>query len=356
MKIKFYGVRGSIPSPLTGSQIQDKIARIIRQIQYVGADKLPEINKSLEFQAAVSNVNSVKEWMRDNLDFNLYSTYGGNTTCVEVRCGTYPIILDMGTGIRALGDDMIPEIIGNGGIQGTVLQSHLHWDHIQGMPFWKPLFMPSSKFNNKFTFFGGKEWDSKLETVLRGQMNTPVFPVRLEELQASAMDMEFNTIHDGWGKSLNEPEVERISREPLRFHENIDLLARKLNHPQETFGYRISYKGNTMTFTTDHEPYADGIHNNLKELVDGTDIWVTDCQYGHDVYLGKTDGVQKMGWGHSYPEYIAEVAKECGVKKVITTHHDPAASDKDVELIAETVQNNCEIETMAAFEGMEIEI
>jgi len=360
MKIKFYGVRGSIPTPLSGDQVQDKIARVIRQIQYVGADKLPEINKSLPYIDSVSDTEAIKQWLEDEMDFNLYSTYGGNTTCMELRCNKYPIIFDMGTGIRALGDAMIPEILGNNGIRGTVLQSHLHWDHIQGMPFWKPLFMPSSKFDNQFTFFGGKEWDSQLEVVLQGQMNHPVFPVRLEELQASAMSMKFDTIYDGWGMTLESAKAAKgkvsFSQDPLRFQEGIGLLARKLNHPQETFGYRVTFQGNTLAFTTDHEPYAAGIHNNLRELVDGVDLWVTDAQYSHDMYTGKKDGIQKFGWGHSYPEYIAEVAKECSVKRVITTHHDPASTDEDVERIAQTVWDNSQVHTEPAYEGMEIEI
>ena len=105
------------------------------------------------------------------------STFGGNTTCVEVRCDDTLIVMDMWTGLRELGLGLMGETFKNNGLRGTILQSHVHWDHIAGYPFFPQLYMPRKRLDNQFTFYGGKEWDRSLESVLRGQMNPPVFPV-----------------------------------------------------------------------------------------------------------------------------------------------------------------------------------
>ncbi len=330
-KIKFYGVRGSIPSPLTGKQVEEKITLAFQKAEGLKGTEW-------EHQFGKDNSNDLK-WVQNHIQFNIRSTYGGNTTCMEARCNNLPIIFDMGSGMRELGKAMIPEIFANKGFNGKVLESHLHWDHIQGFPFFAPLFMPRKKFRNRLEFFGGKSWDAQLELVLQGQMNPPVFPVNLKELNHTSMQMDFNTIWDGWEEDIDATK----------------LLARKLFHPQETFGYQVINDGIKIVFATDHEPYSgDIVPAGLRELADGADILITDCQYSHDNFLGNKDGVQKLGWGHSYPEYIAMVAKECGVKKVITTHHDPNSSDREIEMIADTVEAICDISTEPAYEGMEI--
>lgn len=314
MKIKFWGVRGSVPSPLTPVQIQEKV------------------NKAIELS---------KQGLP--IPFEIGSTYGGNTTCVEVNCGNQLFILDMGTGVRELGKEQLKTSFKNKGLFGTILQSHVHWDHIQGFPFWAPLYLPRRQFNCKFDFFGGKQWDSQLDLVYRSQMDSPNFPINLQELEQTSMHMNFQTIYDGWEK--------------LFITHNIDIkvLARKLNHPQETFGYRIEYKDKSIAFTTDHEPYGLIVPKPLAELVQGVDLWITDCQYSHDDYVGK-NSVQKLGWGHSYPEYISLVAKECGVKKVVTTHHDPDSTDNKILQLSNQVQDGSKIHTIPAYEGLEINL
>lgn len=332
MRVHFWGVRGSVPAALTGGQVEDKI---LRALTHRTGIPLP----------AFASREQALEWLRRELPFELRSTFGGNTTCIEVRCGGFPIILDMGTGLRELGIRMVPEIIQGKGLQGIILQSHVHWDHIQGLPFWKPLYMPRNAFNCRFTFYGGKEWDAHLETVLAGQMNSPVFPVNLRELRQTAMQMDFQSVHDNWTRDLALPNglVVRVT-------------ARKLNHPQETFGYRLEYGGSSLAFTTDHEPFAAGIPKPLVDLVRGADVWITDCQYTHDLYTGTKDGVQRLGWGHSFPEYIAKVAAEAKPGRIITMHHDPEASDEVVIDIARFVQELSGIGTMAAYEGLDLNL
>lgn len=316
INIKFWGVRGSVPSPLTPAQVTAKVKEAIEL-----------------YKRGLS------------IPFEIESTYGGNTTCVEVNCGNELFILDMGTGVRELGKVQLQEAFKTKRLRGTILQSHVHWDHIQGFPFWGPLYLPRSDFSCHFDFYGGKQWDSQLDLVYRAQMDAPNFPVNLLELEQTSMQMIFQTIYDGWnpkfGPSVNE----------------VKVLAKKLNHPQETFGYRIECGGKSIAFTTDHEPYGERmIPKGLAALVKDVDVWITDCQYTIHQYAGTNGNIQRGGWGHSYPQYIALVAKECGVKKVITTHHDPDANDYAIKNISIIVQDDSDIETIAAWEGLEISI
>jgi phosphoribosyl 1,2-cyclic phosphodiesterase len=318
---KFWGVRGSIPTPLTPAQVTAKMKRA--------------------YALGMMNADLAKQSFED------LSTYGGNTTCVEVNCGDQLFILDMGTGVRELGNHQMKQLTATKTLKGTILQSHVHWDHIQGLPFWKPLYMPRKIFQCDFQFFGGKQWDSELDRVYRGQMNAPVFPVNLEELEQTAMNMTFNSVFDGWERVFNNP---RDLADP-----GVKVTARKLFHPQDTFGYRIESKGKSIAFTTDHEPYRGGTPRGLLELVQGVDEWVTDCQFTEHEYTGKK-GPARYNWGHSFPEYIAEVAREAQPKKVVTTHHDPEADDLHITAIALQVQALCQIETVAAYEGLEITV
>src|SRR5206468_2535106 len=161
-----WGVRGSVPAPLTGAKVQAKVAQALSIAMRQG---LP------------ADEASIAAWMQEQLPFIARSTFGGNTSCVEVRCGEQLFINDMGTGLRELGVALLPEMFRSKGIQGHILCSHVHWDHIQGFPFWAQLYFPRTQFDNRFTFHGGLAWKKSLEEVLRGQMNEPVFPVDFEE-------------------------------------------------------------------------------------------------------------------------------------------------------------------------------
>lgn len=333
IKVRFWGVRGSLPAPLVGADVEAKVASALVEASAIG--NIPTSGNPAELKA----------WIRENLGFVNRATIGGNTTCVEVRCGQELIVLDMGSGVRPLGNALIGEMFAKKekGIHGTFLQSHVHWDHIQGFPFFGPVYMDRRKFDNRFRFYGGKEWDRSLESVLHGQMVNPVFPVDMKEIEQTGIRMEFHTVYDGLSITLGEGADE------------VKVLCRKLFHPQETYGYRIEYKGEVFVFTTDHEPLGAGIPDGLTELVKGADQWVTDCQYTQHQYEGKDFGnIKRHNWGHSYPEYIAEVAKELGVQLVYTTHHDPGADDSRVLEIARQVERLSGVTTVAAYEGLSV--
>lgn len=326
MQIRFWGVRGSLPAPLVGADVENKVAEALGR-----AAGSISIGHSLD---------EVKMWMKEHLPFALRSTVGGNTTCLEVRCGQELLIFDLGSGLRPLGNSLLPQIFKDKGLRGTIFQSHVHWDHVQGFPFFAPLYLDRRKFDNSFRFYGGKAWDMSLESVLRGQMNPPVFPVDLREIEATGLRMEFHTIHDGFTVKIGAPEDEIV------------VLCRKLFHPQETYGYRVEYRGSSFAFTTDHEPFARGIPPALRELVEGVDWWISDCQYSEHQYTGQEGGVPRHGWGHSFPEYLAEVATITHPKHVVTTHHDPAADDQRVRDLAGLVERLSGVTTTFAFEGL----
>jgi len=332
MTARFWGVRGSVPSPITNAAIEEKLVTVLQQA--IQSGELPE------------GPEEARQWIREKVPFRDRATYGGNTTCVEVRADSQLIILDMGTGLRELGLGLMGETIKSRGVEGTILQSHVHWDHIQGYPFWPQLYMPRAVFNNSFRFFGGRAWDKSLEEVLRGQMNPPVFPVDHVELEETSLKMSFDTVYDG-------KKIDIATYLHEHAHKTVRATARKLNHPQETYGYRIEHQGKVLVFCTDHEPYAGREpHRGLLDLAKDADLFITDCQYSHDEYAGVGGKVQKFGWGHSYPEYIAQVASMAGVKKVVTTHHDPQASDARIEEIAEAVEKMSGITTAPAYEGL----
>ncbi len=334
IKVRFWGVRGSVPTPISNDEIEKKLVDVAGRVhrEFIGKNYICE--------------DEFRRWLKTSVPFSSRATYGGNTTCVEVRVGDELIILDMGTGLRELGIGLMPETLKNRGIHGTILQSHVHWDHVQGFPFWPQVYMPNSVFDNRFKFYGGKEWDQSLEEVLHGQMDSPVCPVNFRELAQTSIRMEFDTVHDG--KEIRVPQASGKS--------DIRVLCRKLNHPQETYGYRIEWGGKVVAFCTDHEPYAgQEPHRPLVELARGADVFITDCQYSHDEFVGKGGKVQKMGWGHSYPEYIAMVADAAKPKKIVTTHHDPQSDDRRIEVLARQVGDLSGIATEPAHEGLTLE-
>lgn len=333
---RFWGVRGSVPAPVTNAAIEDKIVESIDLLLDKGGITMNN----------ACDGDLVRERLRQHVPFAKRATYGGNTTCVEVRAGGDLIILDMGTGLRELGVGLLGETFKNGGLRGTILQSHVHWDHIQGYPFWPQVYMPRKLVDNAFSFYGGLDWNRSLEEVLRGQMNAPMFPVDHRELEQTGMRMAFNTVFDG----------KEISIPHSSGNGDIRILCRKLLHPQETYGYRIEYGGKVVAFCTDHEPYATDVpHRPLVELAKGADIFITDCQYTHDEFAGVGGKVQKMGWGHSFPEYVARVAQEARSKRVVTTHHDPASSDARIEEIAQAVTEMGGVPALPAHEGLVVE-
>ena len=258
--------------------------------------------------------------------------YGGNTACVEVRCNGELIIIDAGSGIRNLGTELLKEMP----IKASILFSHVHWDHIQGIPFFQPAYIRG----NEFRLHGSKNWDTKLENALKWQMHKPNFPVALEDVSAVGAKMEYVNIDAGIDFRLGSGD-------------EITVRTAELRHPNKTFGFRIEYNGTSLVYATDTESLPEPDENEL-ELAYGADMLIHDAQYTTAEYYG-LGGSPKENWGHSTAKAAAKVAAAANIKNLVLFHHDPYHDDKAIDKM---LHDACDIfpNTVAASEGMMIEL
>ena len=256
--------------------------------------------------------------------------FGGNTSCYEVRAGGALLILDGGTGLRLLGQDLLKHLP----IEAWMFFSHVHWDHIQGFPFFSPAFIRG----NRIHLYGGANVTRTLEETLAGQMDYPSFPVHLTEMGAT---MSFQDLYEGEVVTVGPAADVRVSN------------ARG-NHPNGVYAYRIDHDGRSVTYVTDSEHYAI-VDPKLLRLAKGSDVLIFDAMYTPEEYAGQVGGVPKTGWGHATYEAGCELAHAAGVKLLVLHHHDPSQTDaqvRDKERRARALFAN----TIAAKEGTVIEI
>jgi phosphoribosyl 1,2-cyclic phosphodiesterase len=250
---------------------------------------------------------------------------GGNTSCVEVVCGETRIVLDAGTGLRGLGNHLLRE---QQPLSLTLLLSHYHWDHIQGLPFFVPVYMKQTEL----TIVGGHNGVMSVRDALIHQMTAPVFPVRLDEAAARIATREVKL-----GETFD---VGRSGE--------VKITVAKGNHPGGVVAYRIEHEGKSLVYATDTEHYAC-VDPALRTLAQGADVLVYDSQYSPEEY--KT----KVGWGHSTYVEGADLARAAGVGKYVLFHHDPIRSDAqvaDFEARAQALYPS----SVAAREGMVIDL
>jgi phosphoribosyl 1,2-cyclic phosphodiesterase len=245
--------------------------------------------------------------------------YGGNTLCVEVRTvrGTL-VIIDCGTGLHGLGLKLMSGGVKN--LAGHILISHTHWDHIQGVPFFVPFFVPGTKWD----IYGPKGLNQSLRETLEGQMQHTYFPVTTDEFGATIR------YHD-----LVEGSFEI---------DDVKVTTQYLNHPALTLGYRLEADGVTVVYCCDHEPFTraladghgafSGLDQRHADFIEGADLLIHDAQYTAAEYPSK------VGWGHSTGEFVVNLARRANVKRVALAHHDPLRNDDAVEHIVEKLKSN----------------
>lgn len=249
--------------------------------------------------------------------------YGGNTSCVEVRAGAQIIILDAGTGLRGLGRELCAEF-GDAPLDLTLLLTHTHWDHIQGLPFFAPLYRP----RNRLRIFGFEGARLGLNSVLANQMASPFFPVGLGELPANITIEELKSLNFCIG--------------------SVQVQAAFANHPGICVGYRLSAFGRSVAFFPDNElrhagqfpglvdgapaanaEFARRENDKLAQFLSGTDVLIMDTQYDREEYH------EHLGWGHGCLEEVVDLAMQAGVGQLFLFHHDPEHTDAKVTEMTE---------------------
>lgn len=272
--------------------------------------------------------------------------YGGNTTCVEVEVGGHTLILDAGSGIIRLGNDLLRRSKGKP-LFISLLITHGHSDHLQGMPFFMPLYEKRAHID----FFGPYLGGLNIEQVVTPVMSPPYFPVDIRKLPSHRT---FHTISDEeqiiWHNSDKRPTI--IPEEAQETSEaEVSVTARLTNsHPLDgAVIYRIEYAGRVMVFATDVE-WREQFDPEFITFVEGADVLIHDAQYTADEYHHA-----KEGFGHSTIHMATEVAHAARVGKLILFHHEPTYDDDKLDTIeaeAQTLFAN----TYSAFEGMEINL
>jgi len=316
MKIKFWGVRGSIPTPLNTDQIRDKFLKLIAHIP----------------DPILHDTNKLENYLKQTTPVEA-GVIGGNTSCIEVRADNKILIFDMGSGIKALGNYLVKNDQNKQGLEIHIFLSHTHWDHIIGFPFFTPAFFP----NNRLYFYSAHP---NLKERLEIQQDFRFFPVALEHMPASK---EFIQLQHN---STLELGAIKISNIPLY-------------HPGGSFGYRVECEDKKFVYATDSEYKnldRDSTRHNIEFFRDA-DVLVFDAQYTFE------EAIHKEDWGHSSALVGVDFAVEANVKKLVLFHHEPERNDFEIyDILKRSVDfrkinfPESGLEIMLATEGLELVI
>ncbi len=337
MKIKFWGTRGSLPAPLNARQVQEKVVQALAAAH--GRD-FP------------SEEGALTEWVRQHLPFATRGTYGGNSACVQVTTNSAEhILLDAGTGLRDFAHDY-SQRHRQGSKPGFpadsrfhLLLSHLHWDHLQGLPFFYPIYAPGQHI----TIYGAHD---KMEEAVRAQFSTPFFPVPYDYLKA------------------------KIDYKKLSPGQTYDIAGAKVslceqNHPGVSYGYRFEQGGKVFVYSTDCEHKQAEIVAPDYPLVNffrDADLLVFDAMYSLEEAI-----YSKADWGHSSNVIGVELASRAQVRRLALFHHDPHDNDAELEETLFNTRMYAELhhqesgskvngpakfpsEILGAYDGLEVEL
>lgn len=255
--------------------------------------------------------------------------YGGNTPCVQIQIGQHLLIMDAGTGICELGQQLAasPQPV-----YGDIFITHTHWDHIQGLPFFSPAFQGTNRFN----LYGPGKLDLTFADLMKQQMTFAYFPVSLDEM----------------GAAINVYELS--PGEVLDLKDGILVKTFSNNHPGGGLSYRVDYKGCSCCYITDYE-HSYPPDNELINFVKGTDLLIYDCNFTDQEYIGHDNSSYKVGWGHSTWQEGIKLVRASNAGKLILFHHAIFRTDDDLESIEKEAQEQYS-DLLAAREGMVIEL
>jgi len=287
----------------------------VKKAKELGADLY--VNKPYDLDGLVDTIHAALASSRAAIAVRFWGTrgsiptpgratlrYGGNTSCVEVRCGETVMLLDCGTGAREAGLALAREFKGKT-LHVHVFVSHTHWDHIQGFPFFVPAYVPG----NHLTLYSVRGADKSLEKIFTGQMDASYFPVDLTDMMAHLDFVEL------------EGPIELGSAK---------ITHSYLNHPGLAVGFRIEAEGKTVVYVTDHEPYCRlsgesdhgrKLDREVDEFARDADLYIREAQYTEEEYAAK------RGWGHSTWKDAVSSAHAANAKRLVLYHHDPMHDD-----------------------------
>jgi phosphoribosyl 1,2-cyclic phosphodiesterase len=282
MKVKFWGARGGIPTPMSAAELRDKIKEALMGAVGVDLTNADEVDKYIErLPPYICNIG------------------GGNTTCVELRAGDALFILDAGSGIRSLGNDLFRTEFGKGQGLAHIFISHTHWDHVQGFPFFGPAFVPG----NQLRFYSPYP---DLEQRFEDQQREVFFPVALSYGRATRT----------W-EVLDPNETIEVA--------GVKVQCKLLYHPGGAYAYRFTHMDKVVVYATDgeYQRMDQEATQPFVEFFRGADLLIFDAQYSFEQAID-----EKRDWGHSTPKMGAELAYRAGVKRLALTHHDPLVTDE----------------------------
>ena len=281
--------------------------------------------------------------------------FGGNTTCLELHADDRLIIVDLGTGVKPLGDKLMATDFKQGPMEMDIFISHTHWDHIMGFPMFTPIFIPGTKLRIR----GPVSYnDDSLASIIGDQLSYRYWPVRQSELAAKI-------------------EYEELKETTVNMGKGLKMTTKYLNHPLLCLGYRFEYQGKSIVTAFDHEPYrnlfptdpedpsyneeaahdgeAAAKEENMRILhfMSGADILIHDTQFTTEEYQ------KHLGWGHSSYDIAIEAALMADVKKLVFFHHDPNATDELLRTMEKRYQNEVKgksnLEIIMAREGLKLD-
>ena len=259
--------------------------------------------------------------------------FGGNTSCVEVRVGGQHFILDCGSGARRLGQELAEA---GDPVDATILFTHFHWDHIQGFPFFQPLY----ESQNALRVVGPQQGSVDVQSLFAGQMAPIYFPVPFERISASC-------------------EFQHLSEGPAMHFGDVEVRAMRVCHPSHTVGYRLDWEGHAMAYIPDNELLGEGDdmapnwREELIEFLSGVDLLIHDAMYTEAEYP------ERAGWGHSTYRQALELAHKAGAGRLVFFHHDPDRTDQELDGIMAratdyTVSEGIKMKLAVAEEGSKL--
>jgi phosphoribosyl 1,2-cyclic phosphodiesterase len=322
MQVYFWGSRGSLPASITAKMIETKIFKALQAAQ----------------SFHLETDDAIKRFIQNELPFAVRASYGGNTPCVEIRnCAEY-ILCDAGTGLRDFGNHFLKtkKIAGLNNVADVfhIFVSHIHWDHIQGFPFFTPAFLPG----NRIHIYG---FHAELEKAFVNQQNTPCFPVPLQAMRA---DISFHVLETGRSYDIA----------------GMNVTGIKQNHPGDSYGYCFRQDGKKVVYSSDSEHKENSRDDSYEfiEFFQNADLLIFDAQYS---FLDAVD--TKENWGHSSNIVGVELALRAGVRRLCLFHSEHTCDDEsldqflnDTRKYLRVIGDSSSLKIYLAYDGLEMEI